>query len=94
VLLAVAIVATLLFVHTASRAAAVLLAAAGAIGLTWKSAASGLGRVLGHVQRPLWEGELDTAVANAITRLPRERRTTDRSRAPASSREEPEDTTP
>jgi hypothetical protein len=68
------IVATLVFVHTASRAAVVVLTAAGAIGLTWKSAASGLGRALGHVQRPLWESELDTAVANAITRLPRERR--------------------
>ena len=70
-LLAVAIVATLLFVHTASRAAAVLLAAAGAIGLTWKSAAAGLGRVLGHAQRPLWESSLDTAVADAITWPPR-----------------------
>ena len=82
VLLAVTIVATLIFVHTASRAAAVLLAAAGAIGLTWKSAASGLGRVLGHAQRPLWESSLDTVVADAITRLPRERRAGDRSGAP------------
>jgi uncharacterized protein (DUF427 family) len=41
-------------------------------------AASGLGRVLGHAQRPLWEAELGTAVANAITRMPRERRVTDR----------------
>jgi hypothetical protein len=91
--LGVAIIATLVFVHSASRVAVVVLTAGGAIGLTWKSAASGLGRVLGHVQRPLWESELDTAVANAITRLPRERRTADRSRAPASPGEEPEDTT-
>jgi hypothetical protein len=91
--LVVVIAATLVFVHTASRVAAVVLTAAGAIGLTWKSAASGLGRVLGQVQRPLWESELDTAVANAITRLPRERRVANRSGAPASSREEPEDTT-
>ena len=72
--LVVVITATLVFVHTASRVAVVVLTAAGAIGLTWKSAAAGLGRVLGHVQRPLWEGELDTAVAGAITRMPRERR--------------------
>jgi hypothetical protein len=72
--LVVVIIATLVFVRTASRVAAVVLTAAGAIGLTWKSAASGLGRVLGQVQRPLWESELDTAVASAITRLPRERR--------------------
>jgi hypothetical protein len=90
--LVVVIAATLIFVHTASRVAAVVLTAAGVIGLTWKSAASGLGRVLGHVQRPLWEGELDTAVANAITRLPRERRVPDRSREPAGSPQEPDDT--
>ena len=71
--LVVVTAATLAFVHTASRVAVVVLTAAGAIGLTWKSAASGLGRVLGHVQRPLWESELDTAVAGASTRLPRER---------------------
>jgi hypothetical protein len=76
--LVVVITATLVFVHTASRVAVVVLTAAGAIGLTWKSAASGLGTVLGHVQRPLWESELDTAVASAITRMPRERRAADR----------------
>jgi hypothetical protein len=87
--LVVVIAATLVFVHTASRVAVVVLAAAGAIGLTWKSAASGLGTVLGHVQRPLWGSELDTAVADAITRLPREWQAADRSRAPASARFEP-----
>lgn len=84
--LVVVITATLVFVRSASTVAAVVLTAAGAIGLTWKSAASGLGRVLGQAQRPLWESELDTAVANAITRMPRERRVADRSRAPAGSR--------
>jgi len=73
VVLVVVITATLVFVHTASRVAVVVLTAAGAIGLTWKSAAAGLGTVLGHVQRPLWESELDTGAASAITRLPRER---------------------
>jgi hypothetical protein len=80
--LVVVIAATLVFVRAASTVAAVVLAAAGAIGLTWKSAASSLGRVLGHTQRPLWESELDTAVADAITRMPQERRARDRSRAP------------
>lgn len=74
VVLVLVVTATLAFVHTAFRVAVVVLTAAGAIGLTWKSAASGLGRVLGHVQRPLWQTELDTAVADAITGLPRERR--------------------
>ena len=76
--LVVAITATLVFVRSASTVAGVVLTAAAAIGLTWKSAASGLGRVLGQAQRPLWESELDAAVANAITRMPRERRVADR----------------
>jgi hypothetical protein len=74
VALVAAIVATVIFVQSAARVVVVVLTAGGAIGLTWRSAASGLGRVLGHVQRPLWEGELDTAVADAISGLPRERR--------------------
>jgi hypothetical protein len=88
----VAVVATLVFVRAATTVVAVVLTAAGAIGLTWKSAASGLGRVLGHAQRPLWESELDTAVADAITRMPRERRAVDRSPAPEGSSEGPDDT--
>jgi hypothetical protein len=79
--LVVVIAATLVFVQAAATVAAVVLAAAGAIGLTWKSAAAGLGRVLGHTQRPLWESELDTAVAGAITRMPQERRSRDGARA-------------
>jgi hypothetical protein len=42
VVLVVAITATLVFVRAAATMAAVVLTAAGAIGLTWKSAASGL----------------------------------------------------
>jgi hypothetical protein len=89
----VAVVATLVFVRAASTVVAVVLTAAGAIGLTWKSAASGLGSVVGHAQRPLWESELDTAVADAITRMPRERRAVDRSPAPEGSSEGPDDAT-
>jgi len=70
-------------VHMASAVVAAVLAAAGAIGITWKGGASGLGRVLAQAQRPLWDSELDVAVANAVTWLPRERRTADRTATPA-----------
>jgi hypothetical protein len=51
-----------------------------------------LGRVLAQAQRPLWDTELDVAVANAVTRLPRERRTADRSAAPDGRPEGPDAT--
>jgi hypothetical protein len=70
-----------------STTVAAVLAAAGAIGVTWKGAASGLGRVLAQAQRPLWDSELDVAVANAITLMPRERRTADR---PTAANDPPE----
>jgi hypothetical protein len=76
---------TVFTVRTASPVIAAVLTAAGAIGLSWKSAASGLGRVLAQAQRPLWESELDVNVANAVTALPWERRATSRLTAPDSS---------
>jgi len=72
-------------VRAASAVVAAVLAAAGAIGITWKGAASGLGRVLAQAQRPLWDSELDVAVANAVTWLPQERRTADRTTTPAAA---------
>jgi hypothetical protein len=77
-LILVAAIVTVLAVRAVSTTVAAALTAAGAIGLTWKGAASGLGRVLGQAQRPLWDSELDVAVANALTRMPRERRASDR----------------
>jgi hypothetical protein len=75
-------VVTVLVVRAVSTTVAAVLTAAGAVGLTWRGAASGLGRVLAQAQRPLWDTELDVVVANAVTRLPRERRAADRSAAP------------
>jgi hypothetical protein len=83
-----AAVATVVVVRAASTVVAAVLTAAGAIGLTWKGAASGLGRVLAQAQRPLWESELDAAVAEAITWLPRERRASDRPPEAENLREE------
>jgi hypothetical protein len=76
---------TVFTVRAASPVVAAVLTAAGAIGLSWKGAAAGLGRVLAQAQRPLWESELDVAVANAVTVLPWERRATGRLTAPDSS---------
>jgi hypothetical protein len=76
---------TVFTVRAASPVLAAVLAAAGAIGLGWKGAASGLARVLAQAQRPLWESELDVAVANAVTVLPWERRAADRLTAPDGS---------
>jgi hypothetical protein len=86
-LVLVAAIVTVLAVRAVSTTVAAVLAAAGAIGVTWKGAASGLGRVLAQAQRPLWDSELDVAVANAITLMPRERRTADR---PTAANDPPE----
>lgn len=91
VILAVAVV-TVVVARAVSTVVAAVLTAAGAIGLTWRGAASGLGRVLGQAQRPLWDSELDVAVANAVTWLPRERRAADRSAAPDGPPERPDAT--
>jgi hypothetical protein len=86
-LILVAAIVMVLAVRAVSTTVAAVLAAAGAIGLTWKGAASGLGRVLGQAQRPLWDSELDVAVANAVTRMPRERRAAERPPGPEESSE-------
>jgi hypothetical protein len=89
-LVLVAAIVTVLAVRAVSTTVAAVLTAAGAIGLTWKGVASGLGRVLAQAQRPLWDSELDVAVANAVTRMPRERRAADRPPAPDGPPEEPD----
>jgi hypothetical protein len=91
VVVAVTLAAALVLVFTVRAASPVLaavLTAAGAVGLGWRGAASGLGRVLAQAQRPLWESELDAAVANAVTVMPWERRAADRPAAPDSSPQE------
>jgi len=72
-ILAAALV-TMFTVRATSPVLAAALTAAGAIGLSWKGAASGMTRVLAQAQRPLWESELDVSVANAVTTMPWERR--------------------
>jgi hypothetical protein len=55
----------------AGKLAAVLASLVGTLGLSWKGVGGTLGKALGVVQRPLWDAEVDTALAVAITKLPR-----------------------
>jgi hypothetical protein len=52
------------------KLAAILASLAGTLGLSWKGVGGTLGKGLGVVQKPLWDAEVDTALALAITRLP------------------------
>ncbi len=83
-------IVTVFLVHATSTVVAVVVAGAGAVGVTWKGAASSLGRVLAQAQRPLWESELDAVVAGAVTLLPRRRRSADRPADPNGADQEPE----
>jgi hypothetical protein len=42
------------------------------LGLTWRGAGRSLGGLTAKVEKPLWGAELDTAIKQAITLLPRE----------------------
>ncbi len=83
-------IATVLLVQATATVVAAIVTGAGAIGITWKGAASSLGRVLAQAQRPLWESELDAAVANAVTWMPRERRSADQPANPNGADEAPQ----
>jgi hypothetical protein len=52
------------------------------LGLTWRGPGRSVGTLAAKLERPLWGAELDTAVKQAITVLPREkgRDTTERRR--------------
>lgn len=50
--------------------ATTLVALAGVFGITWKGTQATLGSVLKRAEEPLWDAELDLAVAKAITVLP------------------------
>jgi hypothetical protein len=83
-------IVTVFLVHATATVVAVVVAGAGAVGVTWKGAASSLGRVLAQAQRPLWESELDAAVADAVTRMPQQWRSAGRPADPDSADEESE----
>lgn len=51
------------------------------LGLTWKGLGTSLGRLAGRLEQPLWGAELDAAIANAITLLPKNKADLHRRRA-------------
>ena len=56
--------------HSTVQVLAGLATIAGGLGLTWGSAASALGHLSLDLVRPLWEAQIDLAVANRLTPLP------------------------
>lgn len=54
-----------------STAAALIATAAGSLGVSWKTVASTLGRVMTKAEGPLWDTEVKEAIVIAATRLPR-----------------------
>jgi hypothetical protein len=69
--LGIAVWAAVTYASTdAGKLAAVLASLIGALGLSWKGIGGTLGKALGVVERPLWDAEVDTALALAITKLP------------------------
>jgi hypothetical protein len=64
----------LLIALAASSAASVVAGAAGvlaSVGLTWKGVGNALGGPAGALEQHVWGAELDAAIADAITLLPR-----------------------
>jgi hypothetical protein len=53
-----------------SKVIASSVAVAGGLGLSWKGAASTLGRLAGEIEGAIWEGSVDLVVADAITQPP------------------------
>jgi hypothetical protein len=78
VILVIATITAVFVFHAATALIAAVVTTAGAVGITWKGAASSLGRVLQQAQRPLWETELDAAIAVKATQMPRELRSAQR----------------
>jgi hypothetical protein len=63
-------VALILHQADSSHIAAGLGALIASAGLTWKGIGGSLGKVVGNLERPLWQAELDAAIAVAITLVP------------------------
>lgn len=68
---AVVVAAVLWFVTAgAARTVTAIGAAAGALGITWKSASAILQRAAKALEQPLWGAALNAAIAEAVTYLP------------------------
>jgi hypothetical protein len=58
-----------------SRAATLVVSAAGFLGISWLSVRATLGRALRQAENALWEAEVSAAIAKAATLTPRNRKT-------------------
>lgn len=56
--------------HSTAQVLAGLGTIAGGLGITWRSAAGALGHLSLDLVRPLWEAQIDLAVATRLTPLP------------------------
>lgn len=72
VLVTAAIIAALLLSSggSASKVAGSIATVAAALGVSWSAIRASLGKTLAKLEQPLWQAELDTAIAEAITVIP------------------------
>jgi hypothetical protein len=62
--------ALVIFEPTSGSLAGGLAGILASLGLTWKGVGASLGTAAAKVERPVWEGALDTQIANSISLLP------------------------
>lgn len=62
-----------------TRVAAVLVSAAGALGVSWKTVSATLGKALNQAEASLWDSEVIVAIGQAATIHPTAKPTTTRS---------------
>jgi hypothetical protein len=63
-------VALIVFEPSSASVAAGVAGILASFGLTWKGVGASLGSTAANVERPIWEGALDTQIASSITLLP------------------------
>ncbi|MFI4985300.1 MAG: hypothetical protein ACHQAV_04845 [Solirubrobacterales bacterium] len=76
IIITLAVIAGLLLSSTGagSKVAGSIAAGAAALGVSWSAVRASLGKTLAKVEQPLWQAELDTAIAEAITVIPKPER--------------------
>jgi hypothetical protein len=62
----------ILALHDDASIAAGLGSIVASVGLTWKGVGGSLGRAVAKVEKPAWDAQLDVAIADAITLIPKE----------------------
>jgi hypothetical protein len=67
-------IALILAKHTSASIAAGLAGIVASLGISWKSLAGSIGKLATRLEQPLWGAELDAAIVDAITLLPKNKR--------------------